>query len=335
MVLLTQCIIDVDVQQAKTEVKESLEMEVGVDDRGLAIEAIATLAHLKSNMVSFVLNPAGVPEAIYRPLFRQRDHITGRLLSKKQMAPLLLNALEGRNGYADIVGNIVSIAASWQKFELSYNEYQARAVKAKAQEILKRQRLLEAEEVARESIVRRERHDELLVARKQELGLLLAMFDELAGREQDAQKRGYLLQELLNRLFVAFEIPVHQSFTRNKGGEQIDGAFRVEGWSYLAECRWRREPSDMGEVDGLSGKVSRSGTQTMGLFLSINGWSRNVPGLLKQNPHKVIILMQGFDLRTILSEEVDLRGYILAAVENLNIRAEPHLDVREYLKQTA
>ena len=43
--------------------------------------------------------------------------------------------------------------------------------------------------------------------------------------------------------------------------------------------------------------------------------------------------MQGYDLRTILSEEVDLRDYILAAVTNLNLNAEPYLGVREYLQQ--
>ena len=69
----------------------------------------------------------------------------------------------------------------------------------------------------------------------------------------------------------------------------------------------------------------------MGLFLSINGWSEHVPDLLKQNDQKAIILMQGYDLRTILSEEVHLRDYIVAAVQNLNLRAEPYLGVKEYL----
>ena len=73
----------------------------------------------------------------------------------------------------------------------------------------------------------------------------------------------------------------------------------------------------------------------MGLFLSINGWSGNVPELLKQNTQKSIILMQGYDLRAILSEEVDLRSYISAASANLNLKAEPYLGVREYLKQIA
>ena len=310
-------------------------MKVGVDERGLVIEAIATLAYRKSDMVNFVLKPAGVPQEIYRPLVRQRDDLTGRPMSKRDIAPLILDALEERGGYADIVLNIVKITASWERFELSAGEYQARAVKAKAQGILEKHQLFEAEDAARRDAAREEQTREHLLARKQQLGLLLAMFDELAGREENAQERGYRLQDLLNRLFDAFEIPVDRSFTRNEGAEQIDGAFQIDGWFYLTECRWRQKLSDTREVDGLAGQISRSGRQTMGLFLSINGWSENVPGLLKQNTEKAIILMQGYDLRAILSEQVDLRDYILAAVKNLNLNAEPYLGVREYLEQGA
>ena len=310
-------------------------MRVGVDERGLVIEAIATLAHRKSNMVNFVLKPAGVPMEIYQPLSKQRDDFTGRQITKRQTASLILDALEKKDDYGDIVGDIIAIAASWEKFELSNDEYQARAVKAKAQVMLEGHQRFEAEEAARWDAARQEQEREHSSARKRELGLLLAMFDEFARPNQNAQKRGYLLQDLLDRLFAAFEIPVHSSFTRNEGAEQIDGAFHIGGWFYLTECRWRQEPSNGRDLDGFQGQISRSGKQTMGLFLSINGWSENVPELLKQNTQKSIILMHGYDLRAILSEEVDLGGYISAAVAHLNLKAEPYLGVREYLKQIA
>ena len=90
-------------------------MKVGVDERGLVIEAIATLAYRKSDMVNFILNPAGVPKAIYGPLSNKRNDLTGQRMTKRQVAPLILDALEGRSDYVDIVGNIVRIAASWEK----------------------------------------------------------------------------------------------------------------------------------------------------------------------------------------------------------------------------
>ena len=48
----------------------------------------------------------------------------------------------------------------------------------------------------------------------------------------------------------------------------------------------------------------------MGLFLSINGWLCHVVGLLKQNPDKAIILMDGFDLRCTLANQIEMRDLL-------------------------
>jgi hypothetical protein len=68
----------------------------------------------------------------------------------------------------------------------------------------------------------------------------------------------------------------------------------------------------------------------MGLFLSIEGWSEHVGGLLKQNPDKSILLMDGYVLRMILCGEVDLRDYLVALGAQLNLRGEPWLSVADY-----
>lgn len=134
-------------------------------------------------------------------------------------------------------------------------------------------------------------------------------------------------------MFEVHGIDVFGRFVRNSGGEQIDGSFRLDGWHYLVECKWRQKLSDTAELDSLKGKIGRSGKQTMGLFLSINGWSANVPGLLKQNPDKSIILMEGYGLRTVLGDQLDLEDFVKAMVAHLNFRAEPFLPVSEYLSQ--
>ena len=333
LVLPWQCTINFDAED-QTEVKEDLGMRVGVDERGLVIEAIATLAYRKADMVNFILNPAGVPKEIYQRISNKQDDLTGRRITKRQAAPLILDALVERADYVDIVGTIVKIAANWEKFELCNNEYDCSSCEGQSSRVVEdestvsklKKLLVKMQPSVNET-------ENIILARRRELNLLLAMFDDLTLQDHNAQERGYSLQVLLNRLFDAFEIPVYRSFTRNDGSEQIDGAFQIDGWYYLTECRWRRKPSDAREVDGLTGQLSRSGKQTMGVFLSINGWSENVPMLLKQSTEKAIILMQGYDLRAILSEEVDLRDYILAAVRNLNLYAEPYLGVREYLEQ--
>ncbi|MBE9200386.1 MULTISPECIES: hypothetical protein [unclassified Nodularia (in: cyanobacteria)] len=151
---------------------------------------------------------------------------------------------------------------------------------------------------------------------------------------EDKKQRGFLLEVLLGRIFSLYEIPTKDSFKRNEGGEQIDGAFKFENWFYLVECKWTQKLTDIRELDSLYGKINRSGKQTLGLFLSINGWSKNVCPLLKHNPDKSIILMDGYDLRCVLVEHnnLDLKDLLLKKLESLNFEGEPFYSAAQLLK---
>jgi hypothetical protein len=166
--------------------------------------------------------------------------------------------------------------------------------------------------------------------RAKQSALLLAQFDHIASSE-DHQQRGYMLEDPLNRVFDLHSIPVHRAFLRNDGAEQIDAAFEFDGWHYIVKCRWRQRLADIRQLDGLWGQVSRSGRQTMGLLLSINGWSDNVIPLLKLNPEKTIFLMEVFDLRAVLDQRVDLRRLLKAKLAALNLEAEPYKSVMTLL----
>lgn len=310
-------------------------MDLGIEGRRVAIEAIATLVHIKSTMVELILKPAGVPADLYQPLLYRRDETTGRPLSKRQIAPLIIDNLEKRTDFQNVLRSIVEIVAHWSSFHLADDEFVARATVQKARELLGTIELMEAREAKQQEIARKEELARMEKERAELLRkhseLLLMMFDQLA-ISKDHHQRGYLLQDLLNRLFDLHQIPVVRSFTRNSGGEQIDGGFSLEGWYYLVECRWRKKLADIRELDGLKGQVDRSGKQTMGFFLSINGWSENVPPLLKQNPEKSIVLMEGYDIRCILSGQIDLRDFILAKIAKLNFEGEPFYGAQDYLK---
>lgn len=309
-------------------------MEAGVEAKRLAIEAIATLVNIKSTMADLILRPAGIPSEIYRSLLYRRDESTGRPLSKRQIAPLTIEAVEGLPDGSGIVRRIVEITAGWSSFHLAQDEFAARATVQKARELLGQIELMEEREAKQRELARKEELARLERSRveliRKHSELLLMMFDDLAV-SQDPQRRGYLLQDLLNRIFDLHEIPVVRSFTRNEGAEQIDGAFKLEGWFYIVECRWRDRLADIRQLDGLKGQVDRSGRQTMGLFFSTEGWSENVPKLLKQNPEKGIILMDGYDLRAVLDGTADLRDFLLAKVAHLNLYAEPFLPTKDYI----
>lgn len=307
---------------------------IDVDARRLALEAIATLVYVKTTAADLILRRAGVSEDLIRRFLKDRDPATGGKRSKRDAGAALLEELDRTGDDQEIVRHIVAIAADWNAFHLSQNEYQARAVVQKALEIkgmlaaadaravneAEARRLAEAKERDR-----RHRED---IARQSTL--LLAQFDQAAAKGEPHQ-RGYLLEDLLNRSFDLYGIPVHSTFKRNDGGEQIDGAFELDGWHYIVECRWRQRLPDIRQLDGLSGQIRRSGRQTMGLFLSVEGWSENVVPLLKQNPDKSIILMDGFDFRSVLDLRVNLEALLRAKVKALNFQAEPFISVLQLI----
>lgn len=304
------------------------------DARRLAVEAIATLANIKRIAADQLLRPAGVPPALIQHFVKGRDPSTGDAITKRQGGAHILDELAKSGADHEFIRKIIDIAADWTSFHLASNEYDARGVVQKARELFgtlaeadARERQ-QQEQAAQERTERVERERQATL--RQGSKLLLAQF-EAATAGEERQERGYLLEDLLNRAFDLHGMPATRPFRRNDGGEQIDGAFELDGWHYIVECRWRETLSNIQQLDSLYGKVGRSGRQTMGLFMSINGWSQHVVPLVKQNPDKSILLMEGFDLRTVLAQPFSLRELLRAKSRALNLEAEPYLSIAKLL----
>lgn len=164
---------------------------------------------------------------------------------------------------------------------------------------------------------------------------ILQRYDEFGMISDPAERRrrGNKLELLVQDAFDLYKIQTRNRFTRNDGGEQIDGAFILDGWFYIVECKWVEKLSDIRQLDSLYGKLSRSGKQTMGVFLSINGWSDNVIPLLKQNQDKSILLMDGYDLRCILDENVNvsLIELLKSKLSHFNFEGDPFYSVMTHM----
>lgn len=117
------------------------------------------------------------------------------------------------------------------------------------------------------------------------------------------QKRGFRLERIIRALFELFDLDPKASFRIT--GEQIDGAFTQEGTDFLFEAKWQQELVGASELDSLAGKLSRKLENTLGLFLSVNGFSE---GGVKAHSsgRRLIILMDGSDLMAVLEGRIDL-----------------------------
>jgi len=117
------------------------------------------------------------------------------------------------------------------------------------------------------------------------------------------QKRGFRLERIIRELFELFDLDPKASFRIT--GEQIDGAFTQEGTDFLFEAKWQQELVGASGLDSLAGKLRRKLENTLGLFLSINGFSED--GVKAHTSgRRLIILMDGSDLMAVLEGRIDL-----------------------------
>ncbi|MFI1241486.1 hypothetical protein [Nocardia salmonicida] len=124
----------------------------------------------------------------------------------------------------------------------------------------------------------------------------------LAMHAQEPQARGYALEGLLNRLFTVYDINAKGPFRIQ--GEQIDGAFTFAGTDYLLEAKWQKELSTTADLSTFADKVRRKLDNTLGLFLSINGFQPNAIKLSGEGGRRVLLLTEGYDLQLVLDGRI-------------------------------
>lgn len=124
----------------------------------------------------------------------------------------------------------------------------------------------------------------------------------------DVQARGFALERIMYDLFELFDLDPKASF-RNTG-EQIDGAFSLEGTDYLFEARWKKELTAANALDGFAAKVRRKLENTLGVFLAIEGYSDD--GVTAHAAGgAVILLLDGADLMAVFEERIDFVSLLL------------------------
>lgn len=176
------------------------------------------------------------------------------------------------------------------------------AVKALRLQLKGHQDIQEEERKAEER--RKKAHSKIMQvnAVKLELDTLKKEFYELVSSD-NPQQRGFSLEKVLNGLFEIFDLDPKASFRIT--GEQIDGAFSFEGTDFLLEAKWQKYPVAAKDLDGMTGKLSRKLENTLGLFLSVNGFSEDAVKI-HSSGRRLLILMDGSDLMAVLEGRIDL-----------------------------
>lgn len=124
----------------------------------------------------------------------------------------------------------------------------------------------------------------------------------------NAQGRGFELEKIMYDLFELFDLDPKASFKNL--GEQLDGAFALEGTEYLFEAKWQKELVNKADLAVFSDKVRTKLENTLGVFLSINGFSADGVAA-HQAGGAAIILMDGGDIMAVFEERIDFVSLLL------------------------
>ena len=124
----------------------------------------------------------------------------------------------------------------------------------------------------------------------------------------DPQGRGFELERIMYELFELFDLDPKASFKNL--GEQLDGAFTLDGTEYLFEAKWHKDLVNKASLAAFTEKVRTKLENTLGIFLSINGFSQD--GVVAhQAGGASILLMDGGDLMAVFEERIDFVSLLL------------------------
>jgi hypothetical protein len=175
------------------------------------------------------------------------------------------------------------------------------ALKSLRDQVAPYRRIREKEAEAEQHRELQKAQAEMRQAMVRKLADLRAQFFSIVGLAP--QPRGYALEKLLNELFAVYDIDAKGPF-RNRG-EQIDGAFTFDGTEFLLEAKWEHGKTSTEDLTIFAGKVTRKLDNTLGLFISMNGFQDNAITLQAQS-RPVMVLMDGMDLMALLEDRIDL-----------------------------
>lgn len=144
----------------------------------------------------------------------------------------------------------------------------------------------------------------------------------------EPHKRGYRLERIIRELFELFDLDPKSSFRIT--GEQIDGAFTFEGTDFLFEAKWQQELVRASDLDSLAGKLQRKLENSLGLFLSVNGFSED--GVKAHSSgRRLILLMDGSDLMAVLEGRIDLFQLLLRKRRHASRTGNIYLRIHEII----
>lgn len=178
------------------------------------------------------------------------------------------------------------------------------------------------------SRIKHQQKIERIQKKKQAILSVKQQFYSLFSTELTPQKRGIILEEILNRLFEIYGISIRESFTlvkeEGKGiAEQVDGVIEIDGNLYLVEMKWTKDPIDVNPISRHLVRIYHRG-QTRGIFISAAEYTKAAISVCKEALQKTVISLCTLEeIVNLLEKENDLVSFLKQKINLAAIDKKP------------
>ena len=143
--------------------------------------------------------------------------------------------------------------------------------------------------------------------RSQKLEGLKQRFFELHD-EADRAKAGLALERVLNDLFHLHGLKPREPF--RVVGEQVDGSFELDHEVYLLEAKWTANPCPEADLLIFRGKIEGKSKYTRGVFIAVNGISKEAGMAITQGKQPNFFVVDGYDLTMLMEDNIGLADFL-------------------------
>ncbi|WP_211224755.1 restriction endonuclease [Oceanospirillum beijerinckii] len=141
------------------------------------------------------------------------------------------------------------------------------------------------------------------------------------------QEGGYEFEDWFYRMLDYCEITNRKPY--KTGGRQIDGSMTLDGTTYLVELKFQKDQAGAPDVDSLKAKVSKMADNTMGVMLTMSGYSSVAISDASGNK-TTILLLDASHLYLFLSGSMSFNDILSRVRRHASQTGEAYLPVNKF-----
>jgi hypothetical protein len=304
----------------------------------LLVETVPRLSRAKKGVVLF-LRGAGVADEdlleVERTLARNPDSINKYEIVRNVLTKVNIRGDSGLRPRREIIKRVVE----FEHYETCWPEDQlkAKGLVTSVREAVNAKdsftRMKQERDAEREAMMTKNRAEQASSAEKRaKIEQVAIRLSALFGMDDKPQERGKLLEGVLNDLFRAYGILIHEDFRRKDPDtsvvlEQIDGVIEIDGSVHLVEMKWLKTPVGTGEFfPHLSRLFLRANAQ--GIFISSAGFTEPViKECAMALAQKTMILCSLQEIVMLLQRRDDLLSFLKKKSRAAIVEKNPYLQI--------